>query len=135
MIPLRIRAEAPPGAEPVIVRLGPAAPTNRKGPVSGRIGNGSDAVLTAVHGECVEYMTAVGPLRLCGVDTRDVEGDVLLVVAERNVAHRLIRARSVATVQAGFTLLGELSNARRESHCLNSRTTCCSGPSAFKKPV
>ena len=30
---------------------------------------------------------------------------------------------------------GELSNARQASRCLNSRTRCCSGPSAFKEPI
>jgi His-Xaa-Ser system radical SAM maturase HxsC len=81
MIPLRIRAETPAG-EPFVVRLA---------------GNGRDtcdARLLSTGDGRLEYATASGVLRLLDVSADDVAGDVLLVVPDRRIAHRLIRAKS-----------------------------------------
>ncbi len=82
MIPLRIRAEASSGA-PFVVRL-----------ARDTAAAGGDARLVGAEEGGLDYETEEGPLRLVGVSEDDVAGDVLLVVPERRIAHRLIRAKS-----------------------------------------
>jgi His-Xaa-Ser system radical SAM maturase HxsC len=54
-----------------------------------------DAVLADDDGAGnLEYRSRQGPIRLFGASADDVDGDVLLVVPARGIAHRLIRARS-----------------------------------------
>lgn len=91
MIPLSIRATAPPG-DPFVVRLrlevGVADRTVRSldeheawiSPV----GDGTTLCRNATR----------RAFTLEGVDPNEIEGDVLLVVPSRGLAHRLIRARS-----------------------------------------
>lgn len=82
MIPLRIRAEASAGA-PFVVRL-----------ARDTAAAGGDARLVGAEEGGLDYETEEGSLRLVGVSEDDVAGDVLLVIPERRIAHRLIRARS-----------------------------------------
>ena len=88
MIPLRIRAEAD-ATHPFVVRL-----VSGSGSTRACVPDPRDAVLASDGGECLAYQTSNGGLRLYDAAATDIDGDVLLVVPEGKIAHRLIRARS-----------------------------------------
>lgn len=88
MIPLRLRAEAPAGDTPFVVRI--RDPRAGHSLVTGPF----DAVLREADTAAAELDTRHGSLRLSGVPAADLAGDVLLVDPARSVAHRLIRAGS-----------------------------------------
>ena len=89
MIPLRIKAEGAAGAAPFVVRLREPAEGD------GRVVGPHDAILLkSTEPTAPLFQSQHGRLRLTGVPAVDLIGDVLLVDPVRNVAQRLIRARS-----------------------------------------
>jgi len=80
MIPLRLKVEAPPVSAPLVVRLGCE-------------GGPHDAALVEAGAGACEFDLQGFGLRVSAA-WEDVEGDVLLLSPGRDVAHRLIRARS-----------------------------------------
>ncbi len=89
MIPLRIKAEAPEASQPFVVRLGDDPPTGT--PLTANAG----AQLLCEASDGLEYNTGYGALRLSNISAAEIDGDILLVVPQRRIAHRLIRARSL----------------------------------------
>jgi His-Xaa-Ser system radical SAM maturase HxsC len=83
MIPLRLKTDTQAGAAPFVVRVRRDTADDER-----------DAVLIDDDAGRLEYRSAQGPVRLFGAAADDVEGDVLLVIPARGIAHRLIRARS-----------------------------------------
>jgi His-Xaa-Ser system radical SAM maturase HxsC len=92
MIPLSIRATAPPG-DPFVVRLRLEGVL-----VDGKIGSFDDehdALVSPCSDDTALCRTASGKeITLAWADANEIDGDVLLVVPSRGLAHRLIRARS-----------------------------------------
>lgn len=87
MIPLRIRVEGATRGDPFVVRLsGATADTTVRGPW--------DALLVHSEDEKCAYQTRHGELRLSGIRSSDLAGDVLLVDPTRKVGHRLLRSDS-----------------------------------------
>lgn len=89
MIPLRLKATAPAATAPFVVRLRAAAAVIGSPP---RLHE--DADLASVGKSAAIYRTYAGELHIEGIEPNDTDGDVLLVVPEQRIAHRLIRARS-----------------------------------------
>jgi His-Xaa-Ser system radical SAM maturase HxsC len=87
MIPLRLKAETG-AADPFVVRLRSACGDENERSVD-------DALLMRAEGTSLDYATRRGLLRLANATADDIDGDVLLVVPRRQIAHRLIRARSL----------------------------------------
>lgn len=86
MIALRLRVEGANGAAPFVVRLADASSSDVTGPW--------DAVFRGVEDNAVTYESPRGRLRLSGIAADDIAGDILFVDPARQIAHRLIRARS-----------------------------------------
>lgn len=87
MIPLQIAAEAPDATLPFVVRVGTAN--------SGEVTHLRPAAqVTRSGARGFELNTPAGPVLLKGISHAECVGDVLLVLPERRVAHRLIRAQS-----------------------------------------
>ena len=93
MIPLSIRARTEPG-DPFVVRLN----LDRNGTTRSGCGPDTDRheAFVCDRGDGVVHCrTALGDtFALLDVEPTEIEGDVLLVVPSRGLAHRLIRARS-----------------------------------------
>src|SRR5215203_1182040 len=85
MIPLRIAAEAPGAEHPFVVRLNSDYALRS---------TSHDAFLSSADDDCLEYHGPGGSLRLTGMVPDDLDGDVLLVIPGRRIAHRLIRSAS-----------------------------------------
>jgi len=86
MIPLRIGAESSGGTAPFVVRLNTDF---------GLRSSAHDAYLQDIDGNHAVYSFGSGEqLRLHSQDPLSLDGDVLLVLPTRRVAHRLIRASS-----------------------------------------
>ena len=86
MISLRVRVDEVTDGPPFVVRLrssGDASPDHE-----------DDAFLRRTDGSVLDYSTRRGTLRLSGISASDLDGDVVLVVPQRRIAHRLIRAGS-----------------------------------------
>lgn len=89
MIPLRLNIDTE-AAEPYVVRLrsleGLPPPSDALHP--------HELALDRVEGEASTFRGAKGILKVFGVDPSELDGDTLLVVPRRKMAHRLIRANS-----------------------------------------
>lgn len=85
MIPLRIAADVAGSHDPFIARL------NRD---AGLRETPHDVVLSEIGPNGAAYEGPPGTVRLRGLLPLDADGDVLLVLPERGIAHRLIRASS-----------------------------------------
>jgi His-Xaa-Ser system radical SAM maturase HxsC len=85
MIPLRLKVDMNPAVPPFVVRLNadwkPDLGTH-------------DATVASVGTSSTEYETHHGPLTVHGMPLEALDGDVVLVIPERYIAHRLIRANS-----------------------------------------
>lgn len=91
MIPLSIKATAPAG-DPFVVRL-----SLESGGAVGNAGSHDEReawVASRSDGTTLCRTAGGRDFALAGVDPNEIEGDVLLVVPSRGLAHRLIRARS-----------------------------------------
>lgn len=91
MIPLRLTIEAPSG-DPFVVRLNDDrhfldATFGRTTPF--------DAQLETVTAKAATYATNHGPLQIFDTDPSEADGDVLFVIPDRKIAHRVIRANSM----------------------------------------
>lgn len=86
MIPLRLTAEAPHATAPFVVRVG--EPRSGKGIIR------APACVVTQGESGIDLVTPAGPVHLTGIEASDCAGDVLLIVPERRIAHRLIRAAS-----------------------------------------
>ena len=90
MIPLSIRTTTPPG-DPFVVRLScDAASTDD----AVNAGEHEAFVFDHRDGTAICLTSTGKPFTLVGVDIEEIDGDVLLVVPSRGLAHRLVRARS-----------------------------------------
>ncbi|RTM10588.1 MAG: His-Xaa-Ser system radical SAM maturase HxsC [Hyphomicrobiales bacterium] len=89
MIPLRLKIDAE-ATQPYVVRLrnfeGVGQPPDQIHPL--------EAVLETVDGEKSIFSGPTGTLQVFGVDPSELDGDSILVVPSRKIAHRLIRANS-----------------------------------------
>jgi His-Xaa-Ser system radical SAM maturase HxsC len=85
MIPLRITAEVEGSRDPFIARL------NRD---AGLRETPHDVILSEIGPDGAAYKGLAGTVRLRGLLPLESDGDVLLVLPERGIAHRLIRASS-----------------------------------------
>lgn len=86
MIPLRIKAEAAADSPPFVIRL--------RSSHDGTTTHDDDAFLEGTGSLELEYRSGNGQFKLFGISAEELDGDVLLVVPARNIAHRLIRAKS-----------------------------------------
>ncbi len=86
MIPLRIKAETTPEVgPPFVVRLRSAGEQSA---------HEDDAFLSDTANGRLEYRTVSGKVRLFDIAADELDGDVVLVVPGKRIAHRLIRAKS-----------------------------------------
>ncbi|MBS7708109.1 His-Xaa-Ser system radical SAM maturase HxsC [Chelatococcus asaccharovorans] len=87
MIPMRLKAEIPPIVEPAVVRLrDSAAPPNEWAD--------NQAYLIGREGSLRDYDFQGFSLRIDAPDNERLDGDVVLLLPQQNIAHRLIRAGS-----------------------------------------
>ena len=85
MIPLRLPAETDGIDHPFVVRLN----------AIGLHGDTEhDALLRHMDGDALEFSVGPARLRIRNAPPEELDGDVLLVVPQRRVAHRLLRAGS-----------------------------------------
>ena len=84
MIPLRLRSESDRSLAPFVVRI-----------ANGERQNVGDARLVFEEPGLLGYQANHGDFRIRDVSPGDIAGDVLLVDPRRQIAHRLIRARSL----------------------------------------
>jgi His-Xaa-Ser system radical SAM maturase HxsC len=85
MIPLRLRAEIDPSIAPFVVRLNADWKPDAFA---------DDAFLNSVDDGGLSFETNRGSLAIHGLEMAELDGDVLLVLPERKIAHRIIRAGS-----------------------------------------
>jgi His-Xaa-Ser system radical SAM maturase HxsC len=83
MIPLRLRSKCDRSLEPFVVRIS-----------SGERPGVDDATLTSEEPGLLSYRAERGDFQIRDVAPAHIEGDVLLVDPQRQIAHRLIRAAS-----------------------------------------
>jgi His-Xaa-Ser system radical SAM maturase HxsC len=85
MKPLRLRAEIDSSIAPFVVRLN--ADWNPDA-------FSDDVFLCGIDDKNLSFATSRGSLEINGLDMEELDGDVILVLPERKIAHRLIRAGS-----------------------------------------